>query len=571
MQNIPSDPIRSARFLSAQARQECDPNRLIKYVEELRLLGRPDLSISILDSLIAKYGLTKESLHEKAFCLGTLGHISEALEVVSLLKRGVQADFDDLKLELQLIRYLGGEAIPGFDYGNIIGSIRSANNLEKMLAALPLSELPIRYFPAILKAVFKFKPSSAPYFSARYLHSKLELLFAKIIVALCFCTIRVVSSRKNIYFSSMGKFTRLADLVDQVDPLLRRLDSSKAASDYKLFIFFFGGYPNRSLFELYKRHCTFLLATNRVIRRLVVYFIKLLKLTGHYTEITVDYRKIKTDFLKAPPVISFNTTETRALRNKMGGAGIDPDKPFICFGLRDMAYYRFYGDVMNIPLGHQRQRSDTHHRCPPIDNYISFAKFWAQRGYQVVRMGLKVSETLPKDLDPLIIDYAVENRSDDLDAFLLAHCKFLTAGDTGLFSGAAAFDRPSIVSDLFLIQNTIYSSNKSVRNIFVPKLIYDIREDRYLSFREQVYINHFFSYQNNCEMTGFKIIHNTSDDIIDASVELVDRLSGIYEASREDDELQKAFHKIYAPDHIGYGSTGIISTKFLRKHSSLLD
>ena len=186
-------------------------------------------------------------------------------------------------------------------------------------------------------------------------------------------------------------------------------------------------------------------------------------------------------------------------------------------------------------------------------------------------MGLKVSETLPKDLDPLIIDYAVENRSDDLDAFLLAHCKFLTAGDTGLFSGAAAFDRPSIVSDLFLIQNTIYSSNKSVRNIFVPKLIYDIREDRYLSFREQVYFNHFFSYQNNCEMTGFKIIHNTSDDIIDASVELVDRLSGIYEASREDDELQKAFHKIYAPDHIGYGSTGIISTKFLKKHSSLLD
>ena len=129
MQNIPSDPIRSARFLSAQARQERDPNRLIKYVEELRLLGRPDLSISILDSLIAKYGLTKESLHEKAFCLGTLGHISEALEVVSLLKRGVQADFDDLKLELQLIRYLGGEAILGFDYGNIIGSIRSANNL----------------------------------------------------------------------------------------------------------------------------------------------------------------------------------------------------------------------------------------------------------------------------------------------------------------------------------------------------------------------------------------------------------------------------------------------------------
>lgn len=401
--------------------------------------------------------------------------------------------------------------------------------------------------------------------------ASLKVLLARIAAAASIALMRLVTGKRHVYFSSMGKFTRLADLVDRVDPLLRRLVANGNGSDFALFVFFFGGYPNRQLFDMYGRRCTFVSATNRVSRKLASWYVALLETAGRFTEISTDYRKINQDFIRNPPVIGFSEAETAEFSRQMERAGIDPGKPLICFGLRDMAYYEFYGDVMKIPLSRQGKRASTHHRCPPLDTYIRFAQYWAEKGYQVVRMGLRVSEPLPKDLHPLIIDYASGARSDELDAFLFSRCWFLTAGDTGLFSGAAAFDRPAVVSDLFLIQNTIYSSNKKVRNIFVPKLIRDAREGRYLTFREQIYSNPYFSYHDDCSAAGFEIVHNSPEDVIDATIELTQRLEGAFETSPEDEKLQKAFHAIYAPAHFGYQSTGMISTGFLRKYSYLLD
>lgn len=479
-----SDPVRRARVLSASAREEKEPGRLLEVAAELRQLKRPDQALAVLESLLGRSGSTPEFLAEQARCRKALGYRDEA----------------------------GPEAPAG-----------------------------------------------------------IKVFAARIVAAASISLVRLLTGKRRVYFSSMGKFTRLADLVDRVDPLLRRLVAEGNGSDYALFVFFFGGYPNRQLFDMYARRCRFVSATNRVSRKVASLYIALLELAGRFTEITTDYRKINQDFLRNPPVIGFSAAETAEFSRQMERAGIDPARPLICFGLRDMAYYEFYGDVMKIPLSRQGKRASTHHRCPPLDTYVRFAQYWAEKGCQVVRMGLRVSEALPDGLHPLIIDYASGPRSDELDAFLFARCWFLTAGDTGLFSGAAAFDRPSMVSDLFLIQNTIYSSNKQVRNIFVPKLIRDTREGRYLTFREQIYFNPFFSYHDDCSAAGFEIVHNSAEDVIDATIELTERLEGTFEASPEDAELQKAFHRIYAPAHFGYQSTGMISARFLKKYSYLLD
>lgn len=571
MHDTASDPVRKARGLSALARREKDATKLMKLANELRLLGRPDLSIDILDSLITERGAAKENLTEKIICLQALGYTTHAEEVIALLKKRDATDFDTLLLEVRGALQLKDGALSQLKFGDVITSIRDGDDLQQLLRILPWRRLGWREMLHLSSTAFRYVGPGAFKLPIRWLWSHLLFLIARMFVGACDWCCRIFTGKGNIYFSSLSKFTRLADLVDQVDPLIRRLKSDPTTADYKLFVFFFAGYPNKRLVELYERHCTFVRVTNRLTRNLALYFIELLRLAGRLTEITTDYRKNNVDFLTKPHVIGFDAAEANELSGQLQRIGIDPDKPFICFGLRDMAYYSFYGDVMNVPLAQQGKRSHTHHRCPPLDTYVRFALFWAQRGYQVVRLGLRVSEALPKDIGPSIIDYASGERSDELDAFLLAHCWFLTAGDTGLFSGAAAFDRPALVSDLFLIRNTIYSSNKQVRSIFVPKLIRDSREGRYLSFREQIYFNHFFSYHDECETAGFEIVHNSPDDVIGASIELTERMAGTYEASQEDAELQKAFHNIYPPDHIGYRSTGMISTAFLKKYSHLLD
>lgn len=564
------DPVRKARKLVELASQEDNQHRLLELAKDLRQLGRADLSRRILDSFESRFKPSRESVIEKALCLEALGYLAEAIEAASDFMKIGPEKFEALYLELRLALRLGGKYIEQFNFRRLFQATQDEKDIKTLLEIIPLHRLPFREFIKMYLVCFRLQGVRSLAVLARFGLSKIAYVSARFLVATVFLLCRLFTS-KTIYFSSMNKFARLADLVDRVDPLIRRLKFKKDTPDSKVIIFFFGGYPNKQLFDMYKSHCTFIPATNRVLRKLVFYFIECLKLTGRFTEITTDYRKINADFLEKPPVISFSESECRNLEKQLEEVGIDPEKPFICFGLRDMAYYEYYGDVMKIPLEQQGKRSKTDHRCPPLGAYLGFAHFWAEQGYQVVRMGLRVSQALPNTIHPKIIDYATKNRTDELDAFLFARCWFLIAGDTGLFSGAAAFDQPALVTDLFLIRNTIYSSNKKVRNIFVPKLIRDVKEDRFLTFHEQIYCNHFFSFHDDCDAGGFEIVHNSAEDIIDASQELVDRLSGIFEPSREDAELQTAFHNIYPPDHIGYGSTGIVSSKFLKKYSYLLD
>jgi putative glycosyltransferase (TIGR04372 family) len=325
------------------------------------------------------------------------------------------------------------------------------------------------------------------------------------------------------------------------------------------------------MMAMYRQHCVFIMCTNRVTRKIGNALVSMLRAAGRHTEITTDYRKISQSFLRNPPVIAFEEADRPELERQMRAAGIDPTRPCVVFGLRDMAYYTFYGDVMKIPLTKQGRRAETHHRCPSLSSYLTFAQYWAERGHQVIRMGLRVSDVVPAGSHPNIIDYASGPRSDELDAWLFATCRFMVAGDTGLFSGAAAFDRPSVLSDLFLIQNTMYSSNKTTRNLFVPKLIRDLQEDRLLSFRELVYFNHHFSFFEDCQADGFAIVHNEPEDILAATIELDERLEGRFVESSEDRELQAAYHALYPPRFRGHRSTGLISAAFLRKHAKLLD
>ena len=565
------DPIRKTRKLFLQGRREIDCEKILNIARDLRSLGRPDLGLELLSTAPVKIEISEEITLEKIFCLKSAGFNSEALRLLSSLKQRQHLSLSTLLLGLKLLLESGIQTVPEAVLKELLGSVRTNSDFRLVFENLPLSLITWSCLPSLLAAAINWGPKISLLVLFSYVYTRVKIFLAKLVTSLVNGLLCLVTGRKEIIYSSMGRFTRLADLIDQVDSLLRKLKSEGRSDDVKVFIFFFGGYPNQRIFKMYKQFCTFIPAVARVPRKLAFYAIKILKLAGRYTEITVDYRKINQYFLSEPPIIGFGSRESRRLHKDLNRLGIDPSKPFICMGLRDMAYYQFYGEVMNTPLVEQGKRSETDHRCPPLETYLEFAKYWASRGYQVIRMGLRVSSPLATQGHPLIIDYASAERSDELDAFLLSRCWFLTAGDTGLFSGAAAFDRPSVVSDLFLIRNTIYSSNKMTRNIFVPKLIYDEGDQRFLSFREQIHFNHNFSYSSDCESAGFKIVHNAPDDIVDASLELVDRLSGNYRSSPEDDALQSQFHQVYLPDHVGYASTGIVSSQFLRKYSYLLE
>ena len=560
--------VRQARRLVMEARGQDEAVSLIAAARTLRQMGRPDEAQSALQRSAVARADWDWSM-EQLLTLAALGKANEAATATLKLSQHFE-----VPIQIRLIAVVAAHpgAFSGANVRKILTETCLTDDPLNLLTTFPLNavgQIDVRvWLKALTGASFLLRMRLLAKIAGLQIRSRLVNIAAQILIG----SVRILVGRRRVLIASMGEFTRLADVVDRLDPVLRRLrdQRSETGSSPTLIVLYYGGYPNEELFKMYSEHCVFYLLQGRLMKAIGGRAFKLLERADLHCNLTVDYREIKHDFATRLPVIQFSENRSQSLNSELIQVGIDPARPIICFGLRDLAYYQFYGQVMGIDNASVK-RDATWHRCPPLDSYIAVANHWADQGYQVVRMGLRVSETLPQNRHPYVIDYAAGTRSDALDAFLFSRCRFLLAGDTGLFSGAAAFDRPAVLSDLFLIRNTMYSSNKTTPNIFLPKLVFDHQENRFLSFSEWLYFNHLFSLAEDCESARFELIHNTAEEIIDATRELSERLEGLHETTPQDMELQERFRSLYSPYQVGYQSTALISSQFLRKYSYLLN
>ncbi|OEJ65856.1 TIGR04372 family glycosyltransferase [Magnetovibrio blakemorei] len=567
MKILDANNTRISREFIKEAATAQSPNRLLELARDLRTIGRPDESFKLLVRYRQEHPQNKSYRFEVCLTHAALGNVAESLKAVQEI-----IDNNEANLALLLISALG--AVEGIDaigkpnVRSLLSETISEESQAFVFDKVPLKGISLLHMHAVINASKQLDFKSRAHFIFDVISRKCKYHIQDKIAVIIILFIRLILRRWNVKISSMGNFTRLADMVDRIDPVLRRFRDNLDSTPL-MIVLYFGGYPNDTLMKLYSKHCLLVSPQGRLLTKLFRIAYSNIENVNRHTELTTDYRKINNDFLNGAPILSIPDADARRVEKKLRNIGINCEQPIICIGLRDMAYYNFYGTVMNVGETAQA-RNDTYHRCPPLSSYLETADYWAKLGYQVVRMGLKVSETLPKDRHPLIFDYAVDGRSDELDVHLFSRCHFMLAGDTGLFSGAAAFDRPAVVSDLFLIRNTIYSSNKKSPSIFIPKLVLDKETNNLINFSELIYFNHHFTHGADCSNARFELVHNDSEDIIAATKELSLRLSGRYEETIEDIALQKHFRDIYAPYHVGYNSTGYISSHFLRKYSHLL-
>ncbi len=197
------------------------------------------------------------------------------------------------------------------------------------------------------------------------------------------------------------------------------------------------------------------------------------------------------------------------LLNEMG---ISTKKPIVCIIIRDPAY-------LNI-IHPENDFSTQDHRDSSIENYYETARFLADKGYQVVRMGSIVKERFNIS-HPLIFDYANSKyRSDFMDVFFAFICKFTISNPTGWDALPVIFRKPILfVNDLPLIAMKTYS--KKYINIF--KHHFNTQNKKYLNMKEivefglhDVYEYHPFKAKN------VVLIENSSDEILEATKEMID-------------------------------------------------
>lgn len=355
-------------------------------------------------------------------------------------------------------------------------------------------------------------------------------------------------SKKKVVFYVVES-QRIGEFVADMMMLLRRLKSESRYNENNIFIAFCGEpVCNRQLFNMFKQQTAFF--DNRLLRNILM--CTWIRKTDHFLELQFHCNEFS-EFNINKPILSFNEKEEdlgRAFLHKMG---LKEGDWFICFHARSAAY------INN--LDHYYINND-------INNYLKAAEYIAEIGGYAIRVGSVVDKPLPKKRHPKIIDYSSDYRSDFMDIYLPAKCKFYLGSQSGLFLVPTIFKVPVACANVSPLEQSPYRKG----DLFIPKKLWSSKENRFLTFKEILTsdLGHCFS-STQYERAGIKPVENSAEDILELAKEMNEIIDGKYVCTAEDEELQIKFKQLFKPNHISYGSPARIGTCFIRQNKELLN
>lgn len=277
-----------------------------------------------------------------------------------------------------------------------------------------------------------------------------------------------------------------------------------------------------------------------------------------HTVFLYDWRGFRGEFSQYPPHLSFTKKEENFGMKALRKLGIAENASFICIHARDSAYLKVLHSYRDWYYHNYRDCS--------ISNYRDVAQQLAKRGYYVVRMGRLVEK--PFFLEhPKIIDYTNScMRSDFLDIYLSARCKFFISSGSGIDEVPKIFRRPVIYVNLLPLN--CYYALSSIK-LFIPKKLFLKKEKRFMKFSEMM--DNPYYYTQEYEKKSIEFVENTPDEITSLAIEMDERLKGIWKITGEDEQLQQRFWSFFKASELKDKPVSRIGAEFLRQNKHLLE
>jgi len=265
------------------------------------------------------------------------------------------------------------------------------------------------------------------------------------------------------------------------------------------------------------------------------------------------------------PHIGFTREEEVKGSTELREIGLPDSVPFILFHARDSTY------LDKVLTKHSRDQWEIHdYRDSNIHNYCAAAEALTERGYYAFRIGAVVKDALDTT-NPKVVDYATKYRTDFLDIYLMSKCHFVLGSPCGITQIAYDLFRKPIAWVNATHLEYMWTWNPSV--IYILKKCWLRDEHRFMRFRE-IFESGVgrYSYSHEYEEHGIELVENTPEEINDLAIEMDERLKGTWQATEEDEELQKRFWEYFPKSNLhGDKIRARIGSKFLRDNRELLE
>jgi len=273
----------------------------------------------------------------------------------------------------------------------------------------------------------------------------------------------------------------------------------------------------------------------------------------HAPNIVNRYVTIQKEWGNRPPILSLTENDRERGWDLLKTLGVSDDAWFVCLHARESGFKpNPYAD---------------RYRNVDINSYIPTMKAIVEHGGWCVRMGDPTMKPIPQI--ERVVDYVhLSIRSDWMDVFLSASCRFFLGCESGLNFIPEIFGVPNATSNRCPMSNVLQYGNK---DISIPKLVWSLKEERYLMFKEVLDspIGHFPPIHSFSE-AGVQVIDNSPEEIRALALEMLAQTEGTLKYTNEDEVLQNRFKSLMNPTHFSYGALSRVGRDFLRKYEYLL-
>ena len=254
-----------------------------------------------------------------------------------------------------------------------------------------------------------------------------------------------------------------------------------------------------------------------------------------------------------PPLLKLDDYDTQRGNDTLKRMGVPDGAWYICLHAREGGY-----SPVDEHLHSYRNLS--------ISDFEKSVAYIAAQGGVCIRMGDASMTPAPKIAG--LFDYALSSfKQDWMDLYLAANCTFFLGSNSGACNMASAFGRPSALIGMA----PLTSFGVGINDICIPMLYKSKKSDQLLNFKE-IMRSRLAELRTtgDFERAEISLIKNTSEDILDLTIEQLERVRGTHIVSTDDEIRQRQFKALLKSGHFCYEPPSRIGNQFLKKYQNLL-
>jgi putative glycosyltransferase (TIGR04372 family) len=205
--------------------------------------------------------------------------------------------------------------------------------------------------------------------------------------------------------------------------------------------------------------------------------------------------------MKRPALLELKDEHVSFGRETLRRMGVPESAWYVGLHVREAGFHGEQADGMN------------EHRNARVQDYFDAIEAITSEGGIVIRLGDPSMNPLPKLRG--VIDYArSELKSERMDLFLMATCRFIIGTTSGLTTAALSFGTPMLLANCISSDWQLWTAAAD----FIPKKIYSRRDKRCLSLAEtcQSPVQDYLINNNVLERRGYFARSNSPDEILNA-------------------------------------------------------